>query len=140
VRVPRWEQRSRSPEARSSSGRSHFPSRPPRPTSTRTRFPSRRTRGRREEARGSRKEARGAGAAKGIPGTCDEIKAAQNELRAAGKQGYTGSNPIPTECEHAIRGGAYNYGWSGLRATNRVHHAGYFRINVLGFRCAKDAK
>ena len=78
-------------------------------------------------------------AGQGIPGTCEEITAAQNELRAAGKQGYTGSNPIPTECEHSIRGGAYNYGWVGLRATNRVHHAGRFRITVLGFRCAKDA-
>jgi len=79
------------------------------------------------------------GAAEGRPGTCDEILAAQNQLRKERKQGFTGSNPIPVECEHAIRGGAYNYGALGLRATNRVHHAGGFRIAVLGFRCAKDA-
>ncbi|MBI5478051.1 MAG: hypothetical protein HY906_04305 [Deltaproteobacteria bacterium] len=26
----------------------------------------------------------------------------------------------------------------GLRATNRVHHPGGFRIPMLGFRCARD--
>jgi len=79
------------------------------------------------------------GASEGKPGTCAEITEAQNQLRRERKQGFTGSNPIPTVCEHSIRGGAYNYGGPGLRSTNRVHHAGYFRIAVLGFRCAKDA-
>jgi formylglycine-generating enzyme required for sulfatase activity len=77
------------------------------------------------------------GASEGRPGTCEEIKAAQDQLRKELKQGFTGSNPIPVECEHSIRGGAYNYSALGMRSTNRVHHAGGFRIAVLGFRCAK---
>lgn len=83
---------------------------------------------------------RRAGAAEGKPGTCAEILAAQDELRAQHKQGYTGSNPIPTECDHAIRGGAYNYHPEGMRSTNRVHHAARYHIPMLGFRCAKDAE
>jgi formylglycine-generating enzyme required for sulfatase activity len=78
-------------------------------------------------------------AGEGKPGTCKEILAIQNKLRREGKQGFTGSNPIPTVCEHSIRGGAYNYPHYGLRSTNRVHHAGGFRIPMLGFRCARDA-
>jgi formylglycine-generating enzyme required for sulfatase activity len=77
-------------------------------------------------------------AAHGNPGSCAEITSAQDELRARGAQGYTGTNPIPTECEHSIRGGAYNYDPHGLRVTNRVHHPGRFRIPMLGLRCAKD--
>lgn len=76
---------------------------------------------------------------KGIPGTCAEIEAAQNQLRKEGKQGYTGTNPIPNECEKVLRGGAYNYKVDGLRNSNRVHHPARFRIAVAGFRCAKDA-
>lgn len=79
-------------------------------------------------------------AGEGKPGTCKEILAIQNQLRRQGKQGFTGSNPIPTVCERAIRGGAYNYPGYGLRSTNRVHHAGNFRIPMLGFRCARDAQ
>ena len=79
------------------------------------------------------------GAAEGAPGTCDEIRATQDDLRRTGRRGFTGSNPIPTECEHSIRGGAYNYDAFGLRATNRVHHPGRYRIPMLGLRCAKDA-
>jgi formylglycine-generating enzyme required for sulfatase activity len=75
----------------------------------------------------------------GKPGTCPEILVAQDQLRKEKKQGFTGSNAIPRVCEHSIRGGAFNYGGNGLRATNRVHHAASFRIKVLGFRCAKDA-
>lgn len=75
---------------------------------------------------------------KGIAGSCEEILAAQNELRRQGKQGFTGSNPIPTECERVLRGGAYNYRAEGLRNSNRVHHPPAFRIAVAGFRCAKD--
>ena len=78
-------------------------------------------------------------APEGKPGTCTEILAAQDELRRENKQGFTGSNPIPTECEHSIRGGAYNYDPDGLRATNRVHHPGKYRIPTLGLRCARDA-
>jgi formylglycine-generating enzyme required for sulfatase activity len=81
---------------------------------------------------------RRASAAEGQPGTCAEILAAQEELRRLGKQGFTGSNPIPIECEHSIRGGAYNYDAHGLRVTNRVHHPGRYRIPMLGLRCAKD--
>jgi formylglycine-generating enzyme required for sulfatase activity len=75
----------------------------------------------------------------GIPATCDEILRTQDALRKEGKQGFTGSNPIPTECEKAIRGGAYNYPGAGLRSTNRVHHPGRFRLKMTGFRCAMDA-
>jgi formylglycine-generating enzyme required for sulfatase activity len=77
-------------------------------------------------------------ASEGKPGTCDEILAAQNKLRADGKQGFTGTNPIPTSCEKAIRGGAYNYPAGGLRSTNRVHHPPTFKLRMTGARCAKD--
>jgi formylglycine-generating enzyme required for sulfatase activity len=76
-------------------------------------------------------------ASEGVPGTCTQILEAQNDLRERGMQGYTGTNPIPNECEHVLRGGAYNYPIKGLRASNRVHHPGRFRIAVAGFRCAK---
>jgi formylglycine-generating enzyme required for sulfatase activity len=76
-------------------------------------------------------------ASHGQPGSCDEIMAALQELKSNHKQGFTGSNPIPDECEHSIRGGAYNYEEKGLRATNRVHHPGRYRIPMLGFRCAR---
>jgi formylglycine-generating enzyme required for sulfatase activity len=82
---------------------------------------------------------RRATAAEGRPGSCSEILETQNTLRRQGQQGFTGSNPIPTECEHSIRGGAFNYDPHGLRSTNRVHHPGGFRIVMLGFRCARDA-
>jgi formylglycine-generating enzyme required for sulfatase activity len=81
---------------------------------------------------------RRATASEGKPGTCAEILAAQNELRATGKQGFTGSNPIPTECERSIRGGAFNYDGPGLRSTNRVHHPARYQLVMLGLRCAKD--
>ncbi len=78
------------------------------------------------------------GAARGEPGTCDEILEAQDELRKNKRQGYTGTNPIPSECERVLRGGAFNYHARGLRASNRVHHPGTWRLVVAGFRCAKD--
>jgi formylglycine-generating enzyme required for sulfatase activity len=78
-------------------------------------------------------------ASEGKPGTCAEIRAAQDKLRAEKREGFTGSNPIPTDCEKSIRGGAYNYPAYGLRSTNRVHHPGSFRLKMTGFRCAKDA-
>ncbi len=77
-------------------------------------------------------------ASEGKPGSCDEILAAQNKLRAEGKQGFTGTNPIPTECEKSIRGGAYNYPAHGLRSTNRIHHPARFKLRMTGVRCAKD--
>jgi formylglycine-generating enzyme required for sulfatase activity len=77
-------------------------------------------------------------AAEGVPGTCEEVLAAQDELRRAGKQGFTGRNPIPTTCERVLRGGAFNYRADGLRVTNRVHHPPTWHILVAGFRCAKD--
>ena len=79
------------------------------------------------------------GASEGKPGSCEEILAAQNKLRAQGKQGFTGTNPIPTECEKSIRGGAYNYPAAGLRSTNRIHHPPRFKLRMTGVRCAKDA-
>jgi formylglycine-generating enzyme required for sulfatase activity len=82
---------------------------------------------------------RRATASEGKPGTCDEIRAAQDELRREHKQGFTGSNPIPTGCDRVLRAGAFNYDADGLRATNRVHHPPRFRLVMAGFRCAKDA-
>jgi formylglycine-generating enzyme required for sulfatase activity len=81
---------------------------------------------------------RRASAATGKPGSCPEIMAAQDELRRTNQKGFTGSNPIPTECERVLRGGAFNYNASGLRATNRVHHPGRYRLVMAGFRCARD--
>jgi len=78
------------------------------------------------------------GAAQGIPGTCDEIMKTLKELKHANQQGFTGSNPIPDECEHVLRGGAFNYDAFGLRSANRVHHPGRFRLIMSGFRCARD--
>lgn len=78
-------------------------------------------------------------ASEGKPGTCDEVLVAQNKLRAEGKQGFTGTNPIPTECEKSIRGGAYNYPAHGLRSSNRIHHPAKFKLRMTGVRCAKDA-
>jgi formylglycine-generating enzyme required for sulfatase activity len=78
-------------------------------------------------------------AAQGLPGTCAEILETLGKLRREGRQGFTGSNPIPNECEHVLRGGAYNYDGPGLRSTNRVHHPGRYRLVMSGFRCAKDA-
>lgn len=81
---------------------------------------------------------RRAGASKGVPGTCEEIMTTLKELKHANQQGFTGSNPIPDECEHVLRGGAFNYDAFGLRSANRVHHPGRFRLIMSGFRCAKD--
>jgi formylglycine-generating enzyme required for sulfatase activity len=78
-------------------------------------------------------------ASEGKPGSCEEIVKAQDKLRAENKQGWTGSNPIPTECEKSIRGGAYNYPANGLRSTNRIHHPPKFKLRMTGLRCAKDA-
>jgi formylglycine-generating enzyme required for sulfatase activity len=75
---------------------------------------------------------------RGIPGDCGQILATQRELKRKGLQGFTGTNPIPVECEYVLRGGAFNYFPWGLRSSNRVHHAGRFRIAMAGFRCAKD--
>jgi formylglycine-generating enzyme required for sulfatase activity len=79
------------------------------------------------------------GASAGKPGSCDAIMATLAELRRDGKQGFTGSNPIPTECERVLRAGAFNYDADGLRSTNRVHHPARYRLVMTGFRCAKDA-
>jgi len=62
-----------------------------------------------------------------------------DDLRQKGARGFTGSNPIPTECERSIRAGAFNYDADGLRSTNRVHHPPRFRLLMTGLRCAKDA-
>ncbi len=71
--------------------------------------------------------------------TCAESITFHAQLIKDRKQGYTGKNPIPTECEYVLRGGAWNYPANGLRSSNRVHHAARFRINVAGIRCAADA-
>jgi formylglycine-generating enzyme required for sulfatase activity len=80
------------------------------------------------------------GSAVGVPGSCDEVLESLAALRKAKRQGYTGSNPIPTRCERALRGGAFNYPGAGLRASNRVHHPPEWRMLVAGFRCARDAE
>lgn len=74
----------------------------------------------------------------GIPADCETIKKTQQQLRKDGKQGFTGTNPIPTECDHVLRGGAFNYFSWGLRASNRVHHPQSWKMIMAGFRCAKD--
>jgi formylglycine-generating enzyme required for sulfatase activity len=79
------------------------------------------------------------GATRGVPGSCEEILKSLDYLRQNKLEGYTGTNPIPTECERVLRGGAFNYPPKGLRASNRVHHPGGWRLLVAGFRCAKDA-
>jgi formylglycine-generating enzyme required for sulfatase activity len=81
---------------------------------------------------------RRAGANQGIAGSCDEILQTLKELKHANQQGFTGSNPIPDECEHVLRGGAFNYDAFGMRSSNRVHHPGRFRLIMSGMRCAKD--
>jgi len=77
-------------------------------------------------------------ASEGKPASCTEIEKAQNELRAKGMQGFTGTNPIPTTCEKSIRGGAYNYPADGLRSTNRIHHPPRFKLRMTGLRCARS--
>jgi formylglycine-generating enzyme required for sulfatase activity len=79
------------------------------------------------------------GAAVGAVGDCKQALAALGELRRTKKQGFTGTNPIPTECERVLRGGAFNYQASGLRSSNRVHHPGRFHLVMSGFRCARSA-
>ena len=69
--------------------------------------------------------------------TCDTALASLADLRTRGIRGFTGRNPLPNTCERVLRGGAWNYGAEGLRATNRVHHPPEFRIMVAGFRCAR---
>jgi formylglycine-generating enzyme required for sulfatase activity len=78
------------------------------------------------------------GRERGVPGSCEQVLESLAALRQAKRQGYTGSNPIPTSCERALRGGAFNYPGPGLRASNRVHHPPGWRMLVAGFRCAKD--
>jgi formylglycine-generating enzyme required for sulfatase activity len=77
-------------------------------------------------------------APEGIAGDCEAIEKTLAELRRNKMDGFTGSNPIPEECEFVLRGGAFNYGPWGLRSANRVHHAGRFRLVMSGFRCARD--
>jgi formylglycine-generating enzyme required for sulfatase activity len=75
---------------------------------------------------------------RGVPGSCEQVLESLAALRKAKRQGYTGSNPIPTTCERALRGGAFNYPGAALRASNRVHHPPEWRMLVAGFRCARD--
>jgi formylglycine-generating enzyme required for sulfatase activity len=82
---------------------------------------------------------RRSGATRGDHGSCREILETQDWLRSTGRQGFTGTNPIPSTCERVLRGGAFNYPPSGLRATNRVHHPGTWRLIMAGVRCARDA-
>lgn len=79
------------------------------------------------------------GAAEGKGSTCEQALEALADLRTRGKKGFTGSNPLPTECEHVLRGGAFNYPGPGLRVSNRVHHPGRYHLVMSGLRCAKDA-
>ncbi len=78
------------------------------------------------------------GRAQGVPGSCEQVLESLASLRKGKRQGYTGSNPIPTTCERALRGGAFNYPGAALRASNRVHHPPEWRMLVAGFRCARD--
>jgi formylglycine-generating enzyme required for sulfatase activity len=74
----------------------------------------------------------------GIPADCPTIKKTQDQLRRENKEGFTGTNPIPKECDTVLRGGAFNYFPWGLRASNRVHHQAAWRMIMAGFRCAKN--
>ncbi len=78
-------------------------------------------------------------AALGGPATCAEAEEAYAELRNRNTKGFTGSNPIPTECERVLRGGGFNYHAFGLRSTNRVHHPPRYRMVMSGVRCARNA-
>jgi len=78
------------------------------------------------------------GREQGVPGSCEQVLESLAALRKGKRQGYTGSNPIPTTCERALRGGAFNYPGGALRASNRVHHPPAWRMLVAGFRCARD--
>jgi formylglycine-generating enzyme required for sulfatase activity len=80
-----------------------------------------------------------AGAEEGKSGTCEDALRAYEALRQKRRGGFTGSNPIPTECEHVLRGGGFNYHATGLRSTNRVHHPPRYRMVMSGMRCARDA-
>lgn len=70
--------------------------------------------------------------------TCETALASLNDLRARGVRRFTGTNPLPSECERVLRGGGWNYGGEGLRSSNRVHHPAAFRLVMSGFRCAAD--
>lgn len=70
------------------------------------------------------------------PATCETALAALADLRARGVRRFTGTNPLPNECERVLRGGGWNYGGEGLRSANRVHHPAGFRLVMSGFRCA----
>ena len=76
---------------------------------------------------------------RGVPADCATIRRTQDRLRAAGREGFTGTNPIPRACDHVLRAGAFNYFEWGLRGSNRVHHPGHWRMIMAGFRCARDA-
>jgi formylglycine-generating enzyme required for sulfatase activity len=43
------------------------------------------------------------GAARGVPGSCQQVLETQDWLRKTKQQGFTGHNPIPTVCERALR-------------------------------------
>ncbi len=79
------------------------------------------------------------GAATGAVASCDDALVALADLRRAGRKGFTGSNPIPIECERVLRGGAFNYPGNGLRSSNRVHHPPRYHLVMAGFRCARGA-
>lgn len=78
------------------------------------------------------------GRAEGKVGSCADALAALADLRSRGVVGFTGANPLPSECERVLRGGAFNYHAPGLRSSNRVHHPGRFHLVMSGFRCARD--
>ncbi len=76
-------------------------------------------------------------APEGKPGSCAEIMVTLAELKKKEDFTFTGTN-LPTSCERVLRGGAFNYEATGLRATNRVHHPGNYHLVMAGFRCARS--
>jgi len=80
------------------------------------------------------------GASEGKSGTCEDALRAYEELRQKHLKGFTGSNPLPTECERVLRGGGFNYHATGLRSTNRVHHPPRYRMVMSGLRCARGVR
>lgn len=80
------------------------------------------------------------GAARGEPSDCEHALAALDELRKKKTRGFTGTNPLPSECERVLRGGAFNYPPAGLRSSNRVHHPARYHLVMSGFRCARSLR
>ena len=78
-------------------------------------------------------------ASEGKPGTCDEIVAAQNKLRAEDKQGFTGLEPDPDrvrEVDPRRRLQLPRRTACEARTASTIPPS--FKLRMTGVRCAKD--